>query len=331
MSLLKDENQNQSRVIIQNQSFDNLDQFSAVLNQKRHYRFTQLTKAPFEYQINLLDFGLAQFVKVKSSCTLQARGDKSEGFIEFACLFNDNITIPYYSHGLPLESQHLFGFDYNRDVDSILPANMELVLFRIEKKSFQDCLEALDRPDIDYRLLANNYLLLPETITTVKCYLNRIFRSVEKSPHILKQPLLEKLILEDFVPLLINSIPYSLDETSLQLSPSFLAKLFQEARDFMIAHLDQPITLKDLCLALHAGSRTINYGFKEVLGLSPIAYLKILRLNQVRKILIIANPKETTVEEVANSCGFWSLGHFCRDYRQFFGESPSITLNSYYA
>jgi AraC family ethanolamine operon transcriptional activator len=125
-------------------------------------------------------------------------------------------------------------------VDSILPANMELALFRIEKKSFQDCLEALDRPDIDYRLLANNYLFLPETITTVKCYLNRIFRSVEKSPHILKQPLLEKLILEDFVPLLINSIPYPLNETSLQLSPSFRAKLFQEARDFMIANLDQP-------------------------------------------------------------------------------------------
>lgn len=141
MSLLKDENQNQSRIIIQNQNFDNLDQFSAVLNQKRHYRLTQLTKAPFEYQINLLDFGLAQFVKIKSSCTLQARGDKSEGFIEFACLFNDNTTIPYYSHGLPMDSQHLFAFDYSREVDSILPANMELALFRIEKKFFRIALK----------------------------------------------------------------------------------------------------------------------------------------------------------------------------------------------
>jgi transcriptional regulator GlxA family with amidase domain len=32
------------------------------------------------------------------------------------------------------------------------------------------------------------------------------------------------------------------------------------------------------------------------------------------------------VTRVAMDCGFFHLGRFARDYRQAFGESPSVTL-----
>ncbi|MEB3192827.1 MAG: helix-turn-helix domain-containing protein [Snowella sp.] len=88
----------------------------------------------------------------------------------------------------------------------------------------------------------------------------------------------------------------------------------------------KPITLKDLCQNLYAGSRTISCGFEEVFGVSPIAYLKILRLEGVRQALKKADPSQTTVLEIANRFGFWSAGHFTRDYKNFFGELPSVTL-----
>ncbi len=322
--------QTKHKIIIQNQTFHDIDQLSTILNNKRYYHLTPLTKAPFQYNLNFLDFGIAQLVKIKSSSVLQARGHKSQGFIEFVCLFNDNTAQPYYSHGIPMNCQHLFGFDYNREVDSILPAYMELAIFRIEKNFLQNYLEILDRPDIDYRFFDRNHIFLPESRSKIQIYLNRVFQVMETSPQTFHKKFLDKLILENFIPLLIDSIPFPSNTKSLLLTPNFRAKLFQEATAFMIAHLDQPITLKDICLALNAGSRTISYGFQHVVGLSPIKYFKILRLNQIYQRLKKVNPYETTIEEIANQYGFWSLGHFSRDYKKFFGELPSITLNRTY-
>ena len=139
---------------------------------------------------------------------------------------------------------------------------------------------------------------------------------------------LQRLILEDFLPLLIATIPPQEQNKISVTSPRLRAQLVQEAREYMFNHLDQPITLKDLCQNLHAGSRTISYGFEDVFGVSPIAYLKILRLQGVRQVLKNADPHKTKVIEVANRFGFWSAGHFTRDYKTFFGELPSVTLET---
>jgi AraC family ethanolamine operon transcriptional activator len=57
-----------------------------------------------------------------------------------------------------------------------------------------------------------------------------------------------------------------------------------------------------------------------------MAFLKTLRLQKVRQILKAAEPEATTIAKVANSCGFWSLNHFSRDYKTMFGETPTATL-----
>ncbi len=61
-------------------------------------------------------------------------------------------------------------------------------------------------------------------------------------------------------------------------------------------------------------------------GESLYGYLKILRLHQVRRALKSANSRTSKVTELATSCGFWHMGQFSQDYKQMFGESPSITL-----
>jgi AraC family ethanolamine operon transcriptional activator len=94
----------------------------------------------------------------------------------------------------------------------------------------------------------------------------------------------------------------------------------------MLARLNQPITLKDLCQALKTSSRPLYYGFQEVLGVSPMTYLKILRLHAVRQVLMAADSTCTKVESVVNQFGFWSFGHFGQDYKRMFGESPKATL-----
>lgn len=100
----------------------------------------------------------------------------------------------------------------------------------------------------------------------------------------------------------------------------------KQAEDYMLAHLDQPLTLTQLCQALYVSKRSLFYGFEDMFGVSPMAYLKIQRLQTVRRSLKVATPETASVANIARQFGFWSPGHFSRDYKTMFGELPSETL-----
>ena len=72
--------------------------------------------------------------------------------------------------------------------------------------------------------------------------------------------------------------------------------------------------------------RTLQYAFKELLGMTPVAYLTRLRLHRVRQALRTATLASTTVTREALRWGFWHFGHFSSDYKRQFGELPSQTL-----
>ncbi|HEX8012054.1 MAG TPA: helix-turn-helix domain-containing protein [Casimicrobiaceae bacterium] len=99
-----------------------------------------------------------------------------------------------------------------------------------------------------------------------------------------------------------------------------------QARAFMSAHIDEPITVADLCVQLGVSRRTLQYSFQEVLGLNPVRFLRAMRLNGVRRDLKGRKPLAASVQDVAAKWGFWHLGHFVTDYKQMFGELPSATL-----
>jgi AraC family ethanolamine operon transcriptional activator len=86
---------------------------------------------------------------------------------------------------------------------------------------------------------------------------------------------------------------------------------------------NQP-TVPELCEQLHVSRRTLQYAFETVVGTSPVAYLRSLRLNAVRRELHAG--AATTVQDAAARHGFWSLSQFGSDYRRLFAERPSQTL-----
>lgn len=102
----------------------------------------------------------------------------------------------------------------------------------------------------------------------------------------------------------------------------------KRAREFIDASLQAGLlpSMVDLCATTCASARTLQYAFGDVMQMTPIAYLRILRLNKVRSMLQTAGPAEITVTQSATKWGFFHLGEFARDYRHLFGERPSETL-----
>ncbi len=104
-------------------------------------------------------------------------------------------------------------------------------------------------------------------------------------------------------------------------------RLVRDAREFIDAALQEGRvpSVVDICAWCGVSVRTLRYSFHRELQLSPLAYLRILRLNRVRSALLTAGAPEDTVTQAATAWGFFHLGRFARDYRRLFGESPSET------
>jgi AraC family ethanolamine operon transcriptional activator len=98
------------------------------------------------------------------------------------------------------------------------------------------------------------------------------------------------------------------------------------AENHVLSRAGERVHVSDLCRAADVGERTLECAFKEVMGLSPVAYLIRLRLHRVHAALLAAEPGSTRVSKEALRWGFWHFGEFSRAYKQCFGELPSHTL-----
>jgi len=99
------------------------------------------------------------------------------------------------------------------------------------------------------------------------------------------------------------------------------------AREFIDHHLDQRLSLASVCRASYSSPRALEYGFQEIFGISPMAYVRCSRLSRVRRELYVAPPVNGIVTQLAMKWGFWHLSQFSKDYYELFRELPSATLS----
>ncbi len=97
---------------------------------------------------------------------------------------------------------------------------------------------------------------------------------------------------------------------------------------FMAAHLEDAIHVEDLCKATGVRRENLVSIFRNYVGLDPIQYLKIRRLNQVHKALRRGDPATTSIANVARAWGFSHLGAFTRQFTELFGEAPLKVLQA---
>ncbi len=101
-------------------------------------------------------------------------------------------------------------------------------------------------------------------------------------------------------------------------------EVVRRVRELVTEQPQEYLGVERLCAALHITRRTLQNCFQDSLGISPASYLRLVRLNAVRRELRDATPDQT-IGDVAARWGFWHMGHFSHDYKALFGETPSCT------
>lgn len=101
----------------------------------------------------------------------------------------------------------------------------------------------------------------------------------------------------------------------------------KRAMDAMEAEPDRAFTAASLAAAAGTSVRTLQEGFRQHVGVSPMAYLRRLRLARAHADLRAAEPGDETVASVAHRWGFAHLGRFAAAYRAEYGRPPADTLH----
>lgn len=98
--------------------------------------------------------------------------------------------------------------------------------------------------------------------------------------------------------------------------------------DWLLAHLQEPISLSDMERRSSYSRRSLQYAFKQRFGCGPMQWLRQQRLARAR-ILLQQPGRCRSVLEVAQACGYLSQVSFSRDFRARYGEPPSRLMRRF--
>jgi AraC-like DNA-binding protein len=130
--------------------------------------------------------------------------------------------------------------------------------------------------------------------------------------------------------LLLASFPHRHSELYDRAGETCAPYYVRRAEEYLHAHWREPIAIDDLAEAAKVSVRSLFGGFRRFRGLTPMAYLKTLRLDLAHGELLRANPAEKSVTDIALACGFTHMSKFARDFQGRFGERPSAVLGREY-
>jgi TolB-like protein len=117
-----------------------------------------------------------------------------------------------------------------------------------------------------------------------------------------------------------------MDGTNLAQQPVTdppLPRHLKHAVRYLHDNLERKIALAELVRVTGSPERTLQKQFRQVLGMSPLGYLRRLRLIAARQEILRADC--AAIADIATRFGCPHLGRFAADYRECFGETPSAT------
>lgn len=301
--------------------FRDIDELAEFLPED--VQLTQLECKPFYCGSVALYLEAIQFNFNYVNCRLHAVGQKRADLLTFSMILHGRGQHGIENNQLVTED-FIFGLDPNREANLIFPGDAIYCAVYIRPDIFDTCCEAMNRTELNKQFFAANYVYIPESFSPLRTYLRQLYALCSQQSSLLQRSDFQQIILQDFLPLLITALP--MQQEKVPVKTFRRSYLVEQANDYMQSNINQVLTLTDLCHALGTSSRALCYGFQEMFGMSPMAYLKLLRLQRVYRALKMAEPSHKTVTEIASQFGFCHLGYFARDYRQVFGELPSETL-----
>ena len=159
---------------------------------------------------------------------------------------------------------------------------------------------------------------------------NYVAREIYAHDSALAHPLLQARTAEMLAASVLATFPNTALLADHTAGPGKVAPAaIRRAIAFIDANADKPITVSDIALAANIGPRGLQSAFRRHTGVTPMRYLRRVRLERAHRELQAADPTTgTTVKAIAARWGFTNRDRFAALYRDEFGALPSHTLRT---
>jgi AraC-like DNA-binding protein len=155
-----------------------------------------------------------------------------------------------------------------------------------------------------------------------------IQRQLDSADSVIRHSLVSDPLVESLIHglLLVADHPYR-DALAAPVEPGRPAAV-RDAMDIIEAGPHLPLTTTTLAMQCHVSVRTLQEGFQRHLGMSPMAYLRVVRLRRAHRDLRSADPSRNTVAAIAHRWGFTHAGRFAAAHQRMYGETPLRALRA---
>lgn len=212
------------------------------------------------------------------------------------------------------------------EFELITPQNFDIYGIVIEQTKLEQCADAQG-------ILLDQRLLTAPRQRVNERQLNTLQHALQQLLPPRNNDFSESLVQDILLMLVLDTLQQSTVEQTTRMSHARRQAVVEQVKDYLNAHASEVITMTELCALTHVSRRTLQYSFESIMGISPLRYLRLSRLNAVRRALsdptsvIDTEIDHATVQRIASYWGFWHPGQFAHDYKQLFGENPSETLS----
>lgn len=153
-------------------------------------------------------------------------------------------------------------------------------------------------------------------------------RDVLGNDEVLAGPLCRGAVLRSLVAALVEAFPNPALAALTGESGPPAPRAVRRAVAFMEEHAAGDIGLAEIAAASGIGARGLQLAFRRHCDLTPLEYLRRIRLGHAHRELEAADPTRATVGRIADRWGFPHHGNFSALYLRTYGRSPSVTLRS---
>lgn len=289
-------------------------------------QYEQLSEGAFHGRVEQIHLPGAYMVKETMNRSVRQRGEIGRGMYGFALMLQpDGEAI---CNGQRLDANALL-VGRGDDLDLCNTTASQIGALSVDCDYVNEVsLRIFDRPLASWLNQQVAVCVGREVADGLRARLNGVLSNAESSLCCAKnsESVLQR-IRDDMLVAFLDALPWETDTSHLK-SVASRRRIVNRAREMMLERTYNPPSLLEVCSHVGASHRKLNYCFQEILGMSPARYLRVLRLNGVRRQLRSELDLRVGVQDVAALWGFWHLGQFSADYKRQFAELPSHTLKS---
>jgi AraC family transcriptional regulator, ethanolamine operon transcriptional activator len=290
-----------------------------------NFEVSQLTRGPFESSGTLLAFDGVSLLDITISQTVLQRGSGPRDTASLSIPRPG--TTPPFANGQLVEAGQCATL-LGGEIEAVTHRGYTEVNLAFDMKACRSQLEALNGESIGVKFGAAVAAPGQAWIAEMSGRVDWLLQGVKVKDHgaSLSNPQLRMSLSDHFLAAMTRFDPAPADiDSTTRAATAGRRVAVRLAREYIHGRLAHPLPLSELCRHANLKVRTLETGFREVTGLTPIAYIRSLRLNAVRRALHNASLQTRSISAIALDNGFWHLSQFATDYRKLFGETPTKT------